>query len=136
MSETAGHKTRVQFSLRGVLLATTVVAWTLAVNRWLGDVYGWRTAPACGIVAAFLLLVDRRTAIGCAVGSVTLALFGYLFVLDLYPLSRFFKAMLIFMAFGGAAGCSFHAILLDYRVRGSIALVVSIIGFLVILYIN
>lgn len=136
MSDTSDQNARLQFRIHSLLLGTTVVAWTLAVNRSLGDVHGWRTALPCGIVAAFLLLVDCRTAIGGALGSVTLAVVGYAYVLDLNPLPRFFHAMLIFLAFGGAVGCSINAIILSYWRRGTIALLFSIVGFFTILYIN
>ena len=133
----ATTESKKQFSIRTLMLATLIVAWTLAVNSWLGEGYGWRTAIPCGLIAGFVLLVSFQTAIGCVIGSFILAVIGYLFIVGHTPPSpEFFKAMLIVSAFGGAAGCSLHAIALRYWKTGLIAFLISTVAFIVILKLN
>ena len=125
-----------QFSLGWLLLATFVAAWFLAVNDWLGDVYGWRTSIACVVFAGMIALVNWRTYLGAIVGAVVLAVIGYLFVLDPWPVRRFYMALMLFLSYGAAIGSGAHAILLGHRLIGSIASVLSAIAFGVILWIN
>lgn len=119
------------------MLGTFVVAWTFAVNGWLGEGYGWRTAIPCALISGIVLLVNFQTTIGCVIGSLILAVIGYVFIVGHTPPSpEFFKAMLIVSAFGGAAGCSLHAIVLRYWKTGLITFLISIIAFAIILKLN
>ena len=120
-----------------MLLATFVVSWVLAVNQWLEEEYGWRTAIPCGIFGGILFLVDWRTIFGTLIGFGVMALVGYAFIVGYDPPSpRFFKAMLVVTSFGGAAGSSINAIVLRRRLIGGIGLMTSIVSFCVILVMN
>ena len=125
------------FSIRSMMVATFVVSWALAVNGWLGDGYGWRTAIACGIFGIVVLLVDFRTVLGLLIGSLALSLIAYLFIIEHQPPSpQFYKAMIVMASYGAAGGVGVHAIVLGKRRAGAFALVLAVAAFAAILYLN
>ena len=126
-----------QFSLKWLLLATLIVAWVLSINNWLSDGYGWRTAVACGIFGGMVALVDKRTATGALVGFMVMGIVGYFFIVGHRPPSlKFYKAMLIVVAYGGAVGSGVSAMLLKRPIVGGLASIIALVTFGAILWIN
>jgi hypothetical protein len=133
-SKAAVEPRRRQFTTAALLFVMTLVAWILAVNRWLGPPYGWMTAIPLAIVALLVLITRGRAAVGTVVGFTALCLLGYFLIIGWEPTDpRFLKSLVCLGSFGGAAGGSIHALFMKRWIVGSLSLIASIVSFAAIL---
>ena len=124
---------QIRYSTRTLLYATSLIAWVLGVNSWLGDPYGWLTA----IPLTFCLpiwITNPWTFVGGTLGFAVLAIIGELsFVGFEWSDVKHWLAIITVGAYGCACGTSIHAFVRGQRLLGGIICGISIFAFVVVL---
>ena len=116
-----------QFTLRGLCAVTFIVAWILAVNRWLGPPYGSLTAMPLSILAVLVVVARQQILIGAILGALLLSFIGIAFLIQWDPADpRYAKSLLLLAAGGCATGGSINALAVRRWLLGGLSLLGSI----------